>query len=160
MLDLKLIHYILYSYPSGSEDGVLRMKRSVRRGDVSQYSIDAPAEDIDTSKDEEVEYESGKLKRSSGNATFHLLNDSLNEVESDFSLTQAFSASGSYSLELQECNNINSYAYRVQKKKVMSEMRKSKEEDLTATVDKSEIAMINWESQHVILGSSYRKRRL
>lgn len=115
------------------------MHRRIRKVDVSEYSTEETSEDIDTAQDEEVQYRSGRLERSSGNATVHLVNNSNSNIDLDsVSLSQAFAASGSYRMELRTCRKLGKYAYGVQKRRILSEMgQSSNEEDLKATIDKS-----------------------
>ncbi len=99
------------------------MHRAIRKVDVSEYSNEDPSDDIDTAQDEEIQYRSGRLERSSGNATFHLVNDSNSDTDQDpQSLSKAFAASGSYRMELQSCRQLNYYAFSVQKRRILSEI--------------------------------------
>ena len=119
------------------------MHRRVSKKDVSAYSNQEASDDVDSSVDEEVEYRNGRLERSSGNSTFNVMNKTDSNAESDgdgsdFSLSQLFSASGSYLMEVQSCRRLNKYALGLQKKKLFSAMRSdSREEDLGATRDES-----------------------
>ncbi len=114
------------------------MKRTIRKDDVGEYSSGANKADVDTMKDEEIQYRSGKLERSAGNTFFHLVNDSSfnnSDLES-FSLSQTFSARGSYTMELQFCRRLNS-VFSAKRNKILSEMKRdSKEEGLQAIVNK------------------------
>ena len=114
------------------------MQRRIRKEDVSEYSTQEPSDDIDTEQDEEVLYRSGRLERSSGNTTVHLVNSSTNLELNSLSLSQALAATGSYKMELRTCRRIGKYAYGAQKRRILSEIGgNSKEEDLKATIDKS-----------------------
>lgn len=119
------------------------MKRTIRRDDVSEYSNEVTKDDIDTTKDEEIQYRSGRLEKSSGVTTFHLVNNSYNDSDLEsFSLSRAFSASGSYKMELQACRRVNNRALGVQKKRIFSEMKRdSKEEGLKASVNKGKYVL-------------------
>ena len=121
------------------------MKREVRRGDVSEYSSEATREDIDTSKEEEIEYRKGKLQHSSGNTSFHLINGSDSDPDPDLdpvSLSQKFYASGSYDMKLQACRKLNKFAHRALKRKIFADLRQDpSEEDLKAKIDKSKNSM-------------------
>lgn len=136
---LSSVYIYEFSYTPTTEEGLLKMKRTVRKDDVEEYSNDANKDDIDTSKDEEIQYRSGKLERSAGRTSFHLVNDSSSD-NSDlepFSLSQTFAARGSYLMELQSCRTHKVRAFGAQKKKIMSEMQhNSKEEGLKSTVNK------------------------
>lgn len=111
------------------------MRRKIRKVDMSEFSDD---DDIETAQDEEIQYRSGRLQRSSGNASFYLVNDTSSDPDlNPMSLSQAFAATGSYKMELKACHKINKYAYGVQKKRIMSEMKQSPKEDLKAIINKS-----------------------
>ena len=124
---------MLFSYIPTGEDGVLKMHRRIRKIDIT----DDISKDIDSSTDEDIQYRSGKLERSSGSTSFYLVNDSDSYTgEELFSLSRTFSGSGSYSMDLQSCRKVNKYTFKVQKRKIFSEMRdNSKEEGLRATID-------------------------
>ena len=110
------------------------MHRTVRSEDVSEYSTEKPTDEIETATDEDIEYRLGRLEKSSGNTTFRLVNKTNSDVNSSFSLEQAFAGRGSYSMGLDSCRKMNKYAMSLQKKKVLSEMQtNSKEEGLAAT---------------------------
>ncbi|ORU94288.1 MAG: hypothetical protein A6F71_09225 [Cycloclasticus sp. symbiont of Poecilosclerida sp. M] len=116
------------------------MQRKIRKEDVSEFSSEDSLEDIDTAQDEEIQYRSGRLERSSGNTMFHPVNASDTGTTADtVSLSQAFSATGSYRMELESCRKISQYMFGVQKKKILSEMKKNpQQESLKAKIDKSE----------------------
>ncbi len=100
---------ITFSYTPTDEDVLVKMRREVHKSDISDYSSKASKDDIDTFK-EEVDYRDGKLQRSSGNTSFHLVNDSDSKPDSDtasLSLSQTVTASGSYNMNLGSCNAVN-----------------------------------------------------
>ncbi len=117
------------------------MNREVRKNDINDYSSRTSKDDIDTSTDEEIEYQDGKLQRSSGNTSFHLVNDSTSGLDSDtapLSLSQTLSASGSYNMELQTCRGVSTFAYRAKKRKILADIQQSSSrESLKAKIDKS-----------------------
>ncbi len=115
------------------------MHRKIRKTDVSEYSDEEPSDDIDTAQDEEIQYRSGRLERSSGKASFHLVNDSNTGTDQDAqSLSEAFAASGSYQMELQTCRMLSRYSFGIKKRRIFSEIEHSSEErDLKAVIDKS-----------------------
>lgn len=128
---------MLYSYTPTTEDGLLKMHRKIRKVDVS---TEEQSDDIDTDQDEEIQYRSGRLERSSGNTTIHLVNNSHSDSDG-LSLSRAFAASGSYSMELQTCRKLSQYTYAARKKRILSEMGQDpKEGDLKAMINKSEHA--------------------
>ena len=132
-----LFLFIHNSYSPHTEDGMLKMHRKIRKVDVS---AEEQSEQVDTEQDEDIQYRSGRLERSSGNTTVHLVNNShSNSEESQVSLSQALAASGSYIMELKTCRKLGKYAYGVQKRRILSEMGQCKEEDLKAARDKSKL---------------------
>ena len=117
------------------------MRREIRKVDVKEYSDENPSDDIDTAQDEEVQYRSGRLERSSGNASFHLLKNNATDSSADeepLTLSKAFAGSGSYKMELLRCRLLGKYDYSAKKKRILSRvMYASKEEDLKAKIDES-----------------------
>jgi hypothetical protein len=115
------------------------MHRKISKIDVSEYSNDEPSDNIDTEQDEDVQYRSGRLERSSGNTTLRLVNDTNSDIDDDpgISLSEAFAASGSYQMELRSCRKLSEYKYVQQKRRIMSEMENIEEEDLKANIDRS-----------------------
>ena len=118
----------------------MKMQRTIRKEDMSELSSEDSMEDIDSAQDEEIQYRSGRLERSSGSTMVHLVNNSDTGTETDtVSLSQAFFATGSFSMELKSCRMLNQYMFGIQKNKILSEMKKNpEEENLKAKVDKSE----------------------
>ena len=117
----------------------MKMHRSIRKEDMSEISGEDSLEDIDTAQDDEIQYRSGRLERASGNTMFHPVNESDTGTNADtVSLSQTFSATGSYNMELKSCRKVNQYMFGVQKKKILSEMKKnSKHDSLKAKIDRS-----------------------
>ena len=82
------------------------MHRSVDGKDVIDYSTGAKKRDIQLWKEEDIEYRNGVLHHSSGDTMFKVegkkdVEDAQSSQEKEFS--DAFSAHGSYSLDLQQC---------------------------------------------------------
>ena len=77
------------------------MHRSVKSGDVIEYSTGARKRDIKLNKEEDIEYRDGYLYHSSGDTSLKFKTRSSDE--SQHSLSDAFSARGSYTLDLEEC---------------------------------------------------------
>ena len=83
-----------------------KMHRSVDGKDVIDYSTGAKKRDIQLRKEEDIEYRNGILRHSSGDTMFKVegkrgIEDAQSGQEKEFS--DAFSAHGSYSLDLQQC---------------------------------------------------------
>ena len=82
------------------------MHRSIDSKDVIDYSTGAKKRDIQLRKEEDIEYRNGVLQRSSGDTSFKV--QSKNGIEEPHSsqekeFSDAFSAHGSYTLDLQRC---------------------------------------------------------
>ena len=82
------------------------MHRSVDGKDVIDYSTGARKRDIKLRKEENIEYRNGVLHHSSGDTMFKIegkkgIEEAQSGQEKKFS--DAFSARGSYSLDLQQC---------------------------------------------------------
>ncbi len=82
------------------------MHRSVDGNDVIDYSTGARKRDIQLRKEEDIEYRNGVLHHSSGDTMFKVkgktnIEEAQNSQEKKFS--DAFSAHGSYTLDLQQC---------------------------------------------------------
>ena len=82
------------------------MHRSVDSKDVIDYSTGARKRDIQLRKEEDIEYRDGVLQHSSGDTSFKIENkndikEPQHSQEKEFS--DAFSAHGSYTLDLQRC---------------------------------------------------------
>ena len=89
-----------------NSDSVKKMHRSVDGKDVIDYSTGARKRDIQLSKEEDIEYRNGVLHHSSGDTMFKVkskntIEKAQNGQEKKFS--DAFSARGSYTLDLQQC---------------------------------------------------------
>ena len=129
---LILCTYHLHRYTKKS-DGTVKMHRSVSSDDVVSYSSDIPQDEVDLSKEEDVEVKSGKIMSSSGTTSVKMLSkkhdkDIVGErpgagkhpmrgerqtAESDDTYDGSFSANefrghGSYSLKLKKCYRVKS----------------------------------------------------
>ena len=134
---LYLFSLTAYSYFPTDEEGLVHVKRTIRKNDVNQYSTDVVQDDVDTSKDEEVVYQSGKLKRSSGKTSFQLVNTTESSDKEPIALSNAFSASGSYIMRLNTCNRFSQTSFFLYKRKLYSQMKQGmKVENLQASVNK------------------------
>ena len=71
--------------------------------DVIDYSTGARKRDIQLMKEEEIEYRDGVLQHSSGDTSFKIQNRHQTETGQEKKLSDAFSAHGSYTLDLQRC---------------------------------------------------------
>ena len=82
------------------------MHRFIESDDVIDYSTGAKKRDIELRKDEDIEYRDGVLYHSSGDASLKLKHKSnMEDVQegNQTTLSDAFSAHGSYTLNLQQC---------------------------------------------------------
>ena len=113
------------------------MHRFIDSKDVIDYSTGARKRDIQLQKDEDIEYRDGILQHSSGDTSFKIQNKKgITEPESgqekDFS--DAFSAHGSYNLDLQRCYTQTKHDGARRKRSLHDQMNQNDmtEERLTA----------------------------
>ena len=82
------------------------MHRVVESDDVIDYSTGAKKRDIQLTKDEDIEYRDGILYHSSGDTLIKIKNKKYVQEPPDEhqnSFSDAFSAHGSFTLDLQQC---------------------------------------------------------
>ena len=82
------------------------MHRSIDSKDIIDYSTGARKRDVQIRKEEDIEYRNGVLQHSSGDTLFKVqsktgIEEPRSSQEKEFS--DAFSAHGSYTLDLQRC---------------------------------------------------------
>ena len=127
----------IYRRISTEQEGTVKMHRSVNGDDVIAYTTGAPKRDLKLTKEEDIEYQSGKLRHSAGNTSVKVSKSVDEEDQQSFS--KLYSASGSYSLDLKECSPVVKRAYSRHRRSVRDEMEGSKmEESLKAKYNLSE----------------------
>ena len=77
------------------------MHRHIESDDVVAYSSEANKKKVQLLKDEDIEYRDGLLFHSSGKTDVKIKGKSHNNTE--HSISEAFEAEGSYTLDLQQC---------------------------------------------------------
>lgn len=122
---------------TSQEDGAIKMHRTITGDDVLAYPNDIPKQDIKLTKEEDIEYQSGKLRHSAGTTSVKV---SKTDSEQDTkSFSNLFSAKGSYALDLVQCYSITNRAYARHRRSSGNEMETNGvEEGLQATLNKSE----------------------
>lgn len=116
------------------------MHRHIEGDDVIDYSSGAKKKSINLLKDEDIEYRDGFLYHSAGRTALKIKGQSQDAVEN--SVSEAFAAEGSYSLELQQCFVPTKRTQNRRRRSVNEEMEKDlTEEDLKAYYDK---CMLNY----------------
>ena len=114
------------------------MHRSINGDDVIEYSTGAPKRDVKLTKEEDVEYQSGKLQHSAGNTSVRISKDDTKQDQNSFS--SLFSAKGSYSLDLKQCSPITKRAYSRHRRSVREDIEKrGMEESLRAKYNKCKV---------------------
>ena len=115
MCHLLLVTYFhlifLISY-GNSEEGIIKMHRSVSSDDVVEYPTNIPARDVELVEEEDIEYRDGKLFKSNGTMNVSIEKalssqdeftpDSADENQDD-NFSNMFNARGSYAMELKVC---------------------------------------------------------
>ena len=115
------------------------MHRSVNGDDVIAFTTDAPKRDLKLTKEEDIEYQSGKLRHSAGNTSVKVLKSESDDEDDQQSFSKLYSASGSYSLDLKQCSPFVRQVYSRHRRSIRDEMEGSKmEEGLKAKYNPSE----------------------
>ena len=123
------------------------MHRSIKSKDVEKYPGDRKPREVKLNKEEDIEYESGALKSSSGKTTVSLTSKHLKHRKEAGSKT--FAAKGSYKLMRIKCINLTNKRKRPRGRRSTDEAIES---TLSATVDKREYTYI---VNHASLQLSY-----
>ena len=92
----------LYSHEASTDPGVQKMRRLIDTDEVIDSASGVGKRKIKFSKDEDIEYRDGILRRSSGRAEVRMTKKVLIQQE-DRRLSEGFSATGSFTLELEQC---------------------------------------------------------
>lgn len=98
------------------------MHRTIESDDVIEYSTGAKKQDFKLERSEDIEYRGGKLYHSSGGTSIKVKgkNDQSGGDEDHMSFSKAFSAHGSFSLDLEQCYSQPQRA-RARQRRSMSE---------------------------------------
>ena len=120
------------------------MHRFIDSKDVIDYSTGARKRDIQLKKEEDIEYRDEILQHSSGDTSFRIQDKNgipkpENSQEKDFS--DAFSAHGSYHLDIQRCYTQTKHDRARRKRSLYDEMNQNMmiEERLTANFNISKL---------------------
>ena len=130
----------LLSY-TPSEEGSIKMHRTITSADVMEYSTEIPARDVDLVEEEDIEYRSGRLIKSNGTMHLSVERGRQEDTDSDDNLEQQFSnvfnARGSFNMELKLCRLVPLTARR-RRNAVRQNLNGaySSEESLMASYDK------------------------
>ena len=100
---------MIFSYVN-SEDGTIKMHRSISNNDVVEYPINIPEEDVELTEEEDIEYKDGRLVKSNGtmNISMEKALSSQEEftpddIDQDNNFSNMFNARGSFVMELKVC---------------------------------------------------------
>ena len=124
-----------------SEDGSIKMHRTITSADVMEYSTEIPARDVDLVEEEDIEYRSGQLIKSNGTMHLSVERGHQEDTASDDNLEQQFSnvftARGSFNMELKLCRLVP-LTTRRRRNAVRQNLNSdsSSEESLMASYDK------------------------
>ena len=115
------------------------MHRHIEGDDVIDYSTGAKKKDVKLLKDEDIEYRDGFLYHSSGNTVLRIKHGQ-NAKAVEKSVTEAFAAEGSFTLDLEHCYVPAKHVQSRHRRSVDEEMQKdSTEEDIKIHYNKSKI---------------------
>ena len=135
MVVLILLELFSDRYEQNS-DSMKKMHRSIDSNDVIDYSTGARKRDIQLRKEEDIEYRNGVLQHSFGDTSFKVQskNGFKEPQSSQKEFSDAFSARGSYTLDLQRCYTPTKQDGARRKRSIDNEMNRNRmsEERLTA----------------------------
>ena len=115
------------------------MHRHIEGSDVIDYSSGAKKKNIKLTKDEDIEYRDGFLYHSSGSTVLRIKQGQKAEAV-EKSVTEAFAAEGSYTLDLEHCYVPAKHVQSRHRRTVDEEMQKdSTEEDIKIHYDKCKV---------------------
>ena len=113
------------------------MHRHIEGDDVINYSSGVNGKRVKLSKDEEIEYRNGFLYHSSGTTEIKMKGQNEDEVE--HSISEAFVAQGSYTLDLKHCSVIEKHTQTRRRRRTSEDMNKNlMEEGLKVQRDQGE----------------------
>ena len=92
----------LSSHEPSTDPGVKKMHRRIDTDEVIDSSSGVGRRKIKFSKDEDIEYRDGVLRRSSGRAEVKMMKEVVIQQRGR-RLSEGFSATGSFTLELEQC---------------------------------------------------------
>ena len=131
------VHFILNRYTPSKKKGDKKMHRSIKSKDVEKYPGDRKPREVKLNKEEDIEYESGLLKSSSGTTTVALTSKHLKNRKEAGSKT--FAAKGSYRLRRIRCYTLTGKQKRPRGRRSTDD-HAAVETTLSAIVDKREYA--------------------
>ena len=118
---------------------VKKMHRHIDGDDVIDYSSGAKKKNIKLMKDEDIEYRDGFLYHSSGSTVLRI-KQGQNAGVVEKSVAEAFTAEGSYTLDLEHCYIPAKHVQSRRKRSVDEEMQKeSAEEDIKTHYDECKV---------------------
>lgn len=112
------------------------MHRHIDGSDVISYPSGAKEKSIDLLKDEDIEFRNGALYHSSGHTQLSIKQGQKTDT-TERSLSEAFTAEGSFTLDLKHCSIPAKHVLGRRRRNVNEKMnRDTKEEDIKVSYDK------------------------
>ena len=99
------------SYEATNNNNSTKMHRSVSSGDIKEYSTGAHVKHVQLQKEDDIEYRSGYLYRSSGSTTVKMVKPQerfASKLQEGPLNEELFSANGSYVLDQLHCHTVQS----------------------------------------------------
>lgn len=112
------------------------MHRTIGEEDIITFSTGALKKDVRAKKEEDIEYRSGKLYHSTGNATVKVLS----KYEDDVGF---LSVSAAYNLELRQCYTLPNHTYTRHRRSVSGALEDSKEDSLLSSYNQCKLSIRN-----------------
>ena len=124
-------------YARTKKKGDIKMHRSIKSKDVEKYPGNRKPREVKLDREEDIEYESGSLKSSSGTTTVALTSKHLKNRKEAGSKT--FAAKGSYRMRIIKCYTLTGKQKRPRGRRSTDD-HEAVETTLSAIVDKREYA--------------------
>jgi HEAT repeat protein len=138
-IDPQSKHTSHYSYPD-SVDNVRKMRRTIDSEDIIEFPMHIPTRDVKLHEEEDIEYKDGRLIKSNG--TLHLsIDSSTSRLEGSDEFSNAFTAHGSFSMELKICRISARFSRKRRAIQKSVDGIYSVEENLMATFDERKMEL-------------------
>ena len=114
---------------SNEEKNSIKIKRSIHDSDVSEYSSGSKHSNVESTEEEEMDYNNGRLEKSLGHIAIQTGNNTEDEATGEMadgpSLSQAFSANGKYHMSQLHCIELPTETFDSFKEMIDSRMQYS-----------------------------------
>ncbi|CAI8021652.1 hypothetical protein GBAR_LOCUS12822 [Geodia barretti] len=139
-IDPQSKHISHYSYPD-SVDEVRKMRRTIDSEDIIEFPMHIPTRDVKLHEEEDIEYKDGRLIKSNGTLHLSIDSSSTSRLEGSDEFSNAFTAHGSFSMELKLCRISARFSRKRRAIQKSVDGSYSVEENLMATFDERKMEL-------------------